>query len=106
MALAQLTDRKLLALELGSDLTIRETKLLGSTQGVGGDVLFSERLKGLFHLHETSKLVEEPLVNLGHFPNLVNSVTFAHSIGNSKDTTIRGHSEFTLNLIIIDNGVL
>lgn len=106
MALAQLADRKLLALELRGDLAIRETKLLGSTQSVGRDVLFSEGGERLFHSHKTSELVKEPLVNLGHFPDLVHRVTLAHSIGNSKDTAIGGHSEFTIDLIIADNGVL
>ncbi len=41
--------------------------------------------------------MEEPLVNLGHLPDLVHTVTSVHSVGNGKETLVRWGLELIID---------
>ncbi|KAI6769204.1 hypothetical protein HG531_010308 [Fusarium graminearum] len=95
----QATDGNLVgAPELG-ELTIAEAETLGLEEdgGAGGDVGGAVAGHALGEVAETLELGEEPLVDLGKLPDLVDGVSFVHGVGNGKQTLVRGGLELVLN---------
>ena len=115
------TNSELSRIHAGSELTIRETKLLGLTKEVGvdgGDITVArtkirriqrvEVLKNLLqarlHPEDRMKLGQEPLIDVGHLPDLVNRVTLVEGRPESEDTLVSRVNKFFIN--ILNNVVL
>ncbi|CAI6053242.1 unnamed protein product [Clonostachys chloroleuca] len=71
-------------------LSVAETKSLGLQEKVGG----AGDVGGAVAL----ELAEEPLVDLGHLPDLVDAVSLVHGVCNGKETLVRGSLELIVEL--------
>ena len=119
--LTKTANSKLGRVHAGSELTIREAELLGLTKEVGvdgGDITVTrtkirriqqvEVLKNLLqarlHPEDRMKLGQEPLIDVGHLPDLVNRVTLVEGRPESEDTLVSRVDKFFIN--VLNNVVL
>ncbi len=81
------------------ELTIAEAELLCLQEEVRplSNIVGVQFAHGLSEVAEALELVEEPLVNLGHLPDLVNRVTGVHGVGDSEETLVRRGLELVID---------
>jgi hypothetical protein len=53
----------------------------------------------LFHVEDVLQLGQEPLVDVGHVPNLVNRITAMECDGDGKDSLVRRVHEFLIDIL-------
>ncbi|KAK1256316.1 hypothetical protein MKX07_008575 [Trichoderma sp. CBMAI-0711] len=84
--------------ELGQ-LAVAEAETLGLEEQVGllGNVGGGELGHLLGEVAEPLELAEEPLVDPGHFPDLVDRVALGHGVGNGKETLVRGRLQLVVD---------
>ncbi|KAF3384345.1 hypothetical protein F1880_003105 [Penicillium rolfsii] len=80
-----------------SELSVRETKLLGLTNHIDGHSGSIESRHGLAKVAQTLQAAQEPLINVGQLPDVVNTVAGSHGVGNGEQALIRGSLKLGLD---------